>query len=611
MNQKFRITPTIIFCLFFIALFGIATVSAAPPLPMEFQGAVTVNGGIPAPVGSVIAANVNGENRGSITTSVVGQYGGSGNFDPRLIVQATEQDMSAAAVVTFYINGIKADQQENYVAGSSKFLALTIGSPVTQPTTVQPTTQQTTTVPTTSQPTAQPTTQGDQGLPGWPHSFYGMVTVANNLPAPIGTTVQANGPGVLNGITVTGNPVMVNASGAYTGLSVQGTITDGTPITFTINDNPALCYYANAWQSSIPYHSGDVTNLDLKSSYPPTAAFSAVPTQGPPPLTVDFSDQSIGDPTSWNWSFGDNQYSNDRNPRHIYYAIGNYAVTLKVSNNDGTNPLTKTNYILVFNSNGGGGGGGGGGGYIGGGGGGGDAVTKTPTPTPTVTIPPVTSTSITIGSGDGVALVTASPGTTMTSSGGNEISNLTITRIDRSAVPPVPAGATYSFTGIAYDVEPSGAIFDPYVTLSFTLAESDWNSLVNQDLSIKWYNTATSQWEDLQTTVNPSIRTVSAKITHTTVFGLFTNNPPTPVPTTPVPTQPTPTPTPTKAAGILPFLPFNMMTLLMLIVVVIIIVAVILVIFIIRRRNLSGDDDTEPEGSTEPSDEPPDWLDLK
>jgi hypothetical protein len=198
----------------------------------------------------------------------------------------------------------------------------------------------------------------------------------------------------------------------------------------------------------------------------------------------------------------------------------------------------------------------------------------------------------------------------MTSASGEPLANLTITRIDRSLVPPVPAGATYSFTGFAYDVEPSGATFDPYVTISFTLSENDWNSLVNQDLSIKWYNKATSQWEDLQTTVNPGIRTVSAKITHTTIFGLFTINPPTPVPTTIPPA--TPTPTPTKVAGIIPFLPFNLMTLILIvIVIVIIIVAVVLIMRIIRNRRQSAEDDEESEAPTEPSDEPPDWLDLK
>ena len=235
MNQKFRISPKFIFCLFFIALFGIATVSAAPPLPMEFYGPVTVSGGIPAPVGSVITAQINGVDRGSFTTDVIGQYGGAGNFVPRLIVQATEQDMSGQAIVTFYVNGVKADQQENYVAGNSRFLGLTIGSPTTQPTTAQPTTQQ----PTTQQTTAVPTTSNQQpnkplqyqqhpkplqadnssasGAPGLPESFYGTVTVANNQYAPFGTMIQANGPGVSTGIE--NNPITGEIPGSMVNVS--------------------------------------------------------------------------------------------------------------------------------------------------------------------------------------------------------------------------------------------------------------------------------------------------------------------------------------------------------------------------------------------------------
>ena len=128
MNKKFRITPTFIFCLFFVALFGIATVSAVPPLPQEFYGTVTVNGGVPAPVHSEVRAQVNGADRGSIITDVAGSYGGTGNFVLRLVVQATEADMSGPAIVTFYVNGAKADQQVSYVAGTSTSLALTVGS---------------------------------------------------------------------------------------------------------------------------------------------------------------------------------------------------------------------------------------------------------------------------------------------------------------------------------------------------------------------------------------------------------------------------------------------------------------------------------------------------
>ena len=152
-------------------------------MPQQFYGTVTVNGGAQAPVNSEIRAQVNGIDRGTLITSVVGLYGGSGNFDPRLTVQATEADLSTPAVVTFYINGVKADQQVSDVPGSSSILNLTIGVPqtiTTQPTTttVVPTTTTvipttttipvtTTVVPTTTtivptSTTVVPTNQGDQ-----------------------------------------------------------------------------------------------------------------------------------------------------------------------------------------------------------------------------------------------------------------------------------------------------------------------------------------------------------------------------------------------------------------------------------------------------------------
>jgi len=180
MDRKFRITPKFIFCLFFVALFGIATVSAAPILPQQFHGTVTVNGGIAAPVGSEIRARVDGNDRGSIITTVVGYYGGTGNFDARLTVQATEEDLSGPAVVTFYVNGVKADQQVSYAPGTSLDLALTVGSGVTPTPTTQPTTQVTTqtTTPVTTQTTSVPTSNPPSGLPSLPESFYGMVTIS-------------------------------------------------------------------------------------------------------------------------------------------------------------------------------------------------------------------------------------------------------------------------------------------------------------------------------------------------------------------------------------------------------------------------------------------------
>ncbi|WP_048107514.1 PKD domain-containing protein [Methanosarcina barkeri] len=81
----------------------------------------------------------------------------------------------------------------------------------------------------------------------------------------------------------------------------------------------------------------------------PIAAFSASPTSGKTPLSVSFTDQSTGSPTSTKWTFGDGTYSTGKNPVHTYSKAGLYSITLAVSNADGSSTLTKTGYILVSN----------------------------------------------------------------------------------------------------------------------------------------------------------------------------------------------------------------------------------------------------------------------
>ena len=81
----------------------------------------------------------------------------------------------------------------------------------------------------------------------------------------------------------------------------------------------------------------------------PSANFTSNVTSGAGPLTVQFNDTSTGNPTSWNWNFGDNQSSTVQNPTHTYTTVGNYSVSLAASNNAGTNTINKTHYISVNN----------------------------------------------------------------------------------------------------------------------------------------------------------------------------------------------------------------------------------------------------------------------
>ncbi len=80
------------------------------------------------------------------------------------------------------------------------------------------------------------------------------------------------------------------------------------------------------------------------------ADFSADSTQGIAPLTVQFTDLSIGNPISWQWDFENDGTidSYDQNPNWIYNEVGTYTVSLTVS--DGTDEDTeiKEDYITVY-----------------------------------------------------------------------------------------------------------------------------------------------------------------------------------------------------------------------------------------------------------------------
>jgi PKD repeat protein len=79
----------------------------------------------------------------------------------------------------------------------------------------------------------------------------------------------------------------------------------------------------------------------------PVAEFTANTTSGDAPLAVGFTDQSTGSPVSWQWAFGDGATSDEQNPEHLYTNAGTYTVSLEVTNPDGSNTATKTDYITV------------------------------------------------------------------------------------------------------------------------------------------------------------------------------------------------------------------------------------------------------------------------
>jgi len=107
--------------------------------------------------------------------------------------------------------------------------------------------------------------------PPLPHAFYGSILI-NGSSAPTGTVIEAQGEGVITGIT--GNPLVTTAIGEYGSesgieqkLVVQGTIVEGTAIHFFINGVEA--------NQIAEWHTSEITELDLTVTMPVVVTVSA------------------------------------------------------------------------------------------------------------------------------------------------------------------------------------------------------------------------------------------------------------------------------------------------------------------------------------------------
>jgi len=82
----------------------------------------------------------------------------------------------------------------------------------------------------------------------------------------------------------------------------------------------------------------------------PIAVFEADSTTIEQGSGVKFHDLSLSNPSQWNWRFeaGDPQVSTEKNPIVTYHHAGEYEVRLTVSNEHGTDVITRDNYILVL-----------------------------------------------------------------------------------------------------------------------------------------------------------------------------------------------------------------------------------------------------------------------
>ncbi|MGB9940270.1 PKD domain-containing protein [Methanosarcina sp.] len=147
---------------------------------------------------------------------------------------------------------------------------------------------------------------------------------------------------IIAGIELSDTQLSASASvpGTFVYNKQLGTILDVGTHTLHVDFTPTdIANYTTA--------SKDVTINVLEKPAIPSASFWATPITGKVPLQVQFTDKSIGVPTSRFWNFGDKSTSTDKNPVHQYIKAGKYTVSLTVKNELGSNTRKISNYIVV------------------------------------------------------------------------------------------------------------------------------------------------------------------------------------------------------------------------------------------------------------------------
>jgi uncharacterized repeat protein (TIGR03803 family) len=129
----------------------------------------------------------------------------------------------------------------------------------------------------------------------------------------------------------------------------DGGTTNLTTNTVVYAYNTAGVYTVTEIVSGVGGSSTDTVANDISVlAPPPVAGFTASPTNGAAPLSVNFTDDSSGSITGWAWAFGDGNTSTRQNPSDTYTNPGVYAVQEIVSGPGGSSTDTVVNLVGVF-----------------------------------------------------------------------------------------------------------------------------------------------------------------------------------------------------------------------------------------------------------------------
>ena len=134
--------------------------------------------------------------------------------------------------------------------------------------------------------------------------------------------------------------------------SILTTFPDSLPIVITANAVPMGQYTVTIkgeGPNGTPVHFREAM-IEITQLPAPIANFSVNDTTSCIDTGLDFYDNSINGPTTWAWTFegGTPETSTEQNPTGIVYATsGTFDVSLEVINSEGSDMITKTDFIII------------------------------------------------------------------------------------------------------------------------------------------------------------------------------------------------------------------------------------------------------------------------
>ena len=526
-----------------LILFSLAGMAAAlPVLPDEFAGSVTLDGKA-APAGTTITARIDWNERGSTVTTTAGEYGPL-DSPGVLAVRATEDDLrhSASPIITFWVNGHKADQEVAFTGGTARRLdlsAVTGGGDDQAPVASDRSSFEIGGVEITDTGGGQQIVIDNRTVLGSIATNETAITLSNvdgweevvifTRERPAGD-VQITG--TVESVHARSSPINTGSAWAQVDLEMSRHPGSTAQLDTTVFQNPdadeqeafgtvvyqmtgksinSFAYVLNVQKTNVA-NEGD-GGVIRAATIRMAASPEWVASMGGVDDVVILRRADGGTTTRL-----DTRYTGrDAAGNYIFEAVspgGLSAFALVATKVPGSNT-----------------GDGSGPGTTSGGGGGsskdpGSQFTYDPGApemhighAPLATSPTgVVLESVTVRTADETCAVAIREGTTALDRDGNPLGEVTSTKVAPADVPAAPPGTTVA---IALNCGPAGATFNPPAVLTYTLSAEEWAKIGEGTIpKVMWYNPEAGEWKDIPATVDPATRTVTAEISHFSIYAL-------------------------------------------------------------------------------------------